>query len=66
MVEDGEDSLVQASNMTMACSICLDLYLDDCRKDDEDFDEEEETAFYAKKVLESCTLLGELRNTTKT
>lgn len=60
IIEDGQDSLIRASTMQEAVGICLASYLEEIDADGGDPDRE--ITYYHADILESCELLGELKN----
>jgi len=63
LVEDGVSSCVRAKTMTEAVGVCEKLHLKFREEEvDIDFDEDGEREYYHEKILESCTLIGELIN----
>lgn len=63
IIEDGESFCIKATDMAEATGVCLKSFLED-RKEDEGelYSEEEEIKFYHKEILESCLMVGVLRN----
>jgi hypothetical protein len=61
--EDGETFCVRAETMARAVAICEECYLQD-RKEDEGakYDDAVERGYYHEMILQSCTLIGELKN----
>lgn len=61
MVEDGERSCVRANTMSEAVAVGLGIYLGTL--DPEDSERyEDDVSFYHDQILESCQLIGELKN----
>lgn len=64
--EDGESYCIKANSMTEACSVVEGSYLDDMKEYNEkhglDHDEKSEMEHYQINVLQSCALIGELKN----
>ena len=65
MNEDGESFCIKAETMKDALNICEESYLDD-RKNEEPknllLNIENEKKYYYDEILQSCTLVAELKN----
>lgn len=62
--EDGDSFCIRAKTMAEAVLVCESSYLDD-RKEDEgehNFNENIERDYYHEQLLQSCQLVGELKN----
>lgn len=63
LIEDGESFCIKAESMGEAVEVCLRSYLDDMEdQEGERFNREHEVANYHKEVLQSCSLVGPLKN----
>ena len=63
MNEDNEIFCIKAETMAEALQICENSYLDDRREDEgEQFRLEYEKQYYYNSILQSCTLVAELKN----
>lgn len=62
VVEDGSDFCVKAETMMDAVRICQEAYLNELTEDDSEGSRELDIEYYNRRVLESCQLVGELRN----
>lgn len=63
MSEDGETFCIRADSMDEAVKICLNSYLEDMKEEHkEEFSKDYETDHYHKNILQSCSLVGELKN----
>lgn len=63
IVEDGESFCIKAHTMVDALKVCEQSYLEDRREDEgKEYHAEHETRYYRDEVLESCALIGELKN----
>jgi hypothetical protein len=63
IIEDCEDFCIKANTMIDAINICRERYLDSVAHDDPDnFDKEDEIKYYNNNILQSCALIGELKN----
>jgi len=66
IVEDGQQFCIKAINMGEAVKLCLDSYLEEREGDIgykfDDIYKNEETGYYHGNILESCSLVGELKN----
>lgn len=63
MIEDGESFCIKAHDMMEALGVCEKSYLEDRKKDEgEGYHDEHEKRFYRNEVVESCKLVGELKN----
>ena len=63
VTEDSETSCVRAETMAEALSICEAIYLEG-RKEEEGlhYNDEDEKDYYHQGILQSCTLVAELKN----
>ena len=61
IIEDGCDCMIKAKTMMEAISVCEESYLEEAM-DSPHADESVERKYYQAEVLESCELLGELKN----
>jgi len=59
--EDGDSFCIKAETMQKAIDVCFKSYLDSM-KDEPDYNEEYETNYYHEQILQSCALVGELKN----
>ena len=63
MNEDNEIFCIKAETMAEALQICESSYLDDRKEDEgEQFRLEYEKQYYYDNILQSCNLVGELKN----
>lgn len=66
MDEDGQLFCIKANTMAEAIKICEKDYLDYLKERSEEekynFNEETDKEYYYKEVLQSCSLVGELKN----
>ncbi len=69
IIEDGVDTYIQAKTMQEAVKICeaeniRELEIEAGKKEDgiPFVDNDAETKYYHEQILESCQLIGELRN----
>lgn len=61
--DDGEAYCVRAESMQKAISICEGLYLKEIQEDQGDnFNRKEESEYYQEQILQSCQLVGQLKN----
>lgn len=63
IVEDGESFCIRAKTMAEAIKICEKSYLEE-REDEEKekYNKTIEETYYHEQILESCSLVAELRN----
>ena len=61
VVEDHESFCIMAKTMGHAVSICEANYLAE-REKENDYDYEQEKYYYHAEILESCALVGRLKN----
>lgn len=61
--EDGETFCIRTKTMAEAIGVCEASYLEE-RKDDEGdkYSEDAEEKYYHEQILQSCALIGDLRN----
>lgn len=71
ITEDGDDFCIKADNMSEACKLCEDRYIEDRMEDYEkemnkicskESFESVERKFYKDEILFSCELIGRLAN----
>lgn len=64
IIEDGSGFCIQAKNMTDACNIAEGNYINDCLAVAEGahINVEDERRYYQENIIESCSLIGPLRN----
>jgi len=66
ITEDGETFCIKAETMAQAIEVCEASYLDDRREEAKAFpasyNENTERAYYHNEILQSCSLVGELKN----
>ena len=60
--EDGETFCIQANTMSEAIQVCEESYLEDRIEEEPGCNIEVEKQFYHKQILQSCSLVGELKN----
>ena len=61
--EDGESFCIRAKSMGEAVTICLNSYLEDLEEEKKDkFNKEVETKYYHEDILQSCHIVGVLKN----
>ena len=58
IIEDGNTFCIKASTMHEAVNICEQSYLEEYEEEDHEY----ERKFYNESILQSCYLVGELRN----
>lgn len=65
-IEDGEVSILRGENMSVVVEMLLQLHLEDmeadCIKNHREFDENLEAQEYHADILQSCELIGPLKN----
>lgn len=63
LIEDGESHLIKAKNMAEAINVCEEVYLEEAQDRERDkYNEEYEKEYYHNEILQSCELIGELKN----
>ena len=63
VIEDNESFCIKAETMHEAVTICEASFLEDQQEDlKESYDHISEKEYYHKHVLQSCALVGELKN----
>ena len=62
LIEDGEGFCVKAKTMSEAVLICKKSYLEDREEEDRNFNLKHEEEYYDEQILESCSLIGQLKN----
>lgn len=65
ITEDGESFCIKAKSMNLAVQFCESSYLNDVRENTKDmlsFNESTEREYYHTNILQSCQLVGELKN----
>ena len=63
LIEDGEHICIRAKTMSEAIIICETSYLEDREEDEGDnYDAASEKEFYYEQILQSCSLIGQLKN----
>ena len=63
ITEDGETFCVRAHTMKEAVDVCEKIYLEDQKEvEGEKYNEENERNYYHNQILQSCQLVGELKN----
>lgn len=62
--EEGESFCIRAKTMAEAVLVCEASYLEDRKEDEgeENFNENIERDYYHEQLLQSCQLVGELKN----
>ena len=65
--EDGETFCIRAKTMSEAINVCEVSYLDSIKMvkikiDEENYNEDNEKEYYHVHILQSCSLVGELKN----
>ncbi len=61
--EDGVDFCIKAETMSTALAICFESYMDDMREEKGyEFDRAGEYKYYHQDIVQSCSLVGELKN----
>jgi len=61
ITEDGETFCIKAETMAQAIEVCEASYLDGLRLL-ASYNENTERAYYHNEILQSCSLVGELKN----
>ncbi len=63
MNEDGESFCIRARNMGTAVIACENKYLADMKEEKGgEYDKTKEKIYYHEQILQSCSLVGELKN----
>lgn len=63
VVEDSVTVCIRARTMTEALSICHGIFVEECEKEGSyDGDIDQAAKYYQDEILESCTLVGALKN----
>jgi hypothetical protein len=63
LIEDGEHCLIKAKTMAIAIKFCEESYLEEAQERERDkYNMEYEKEYYHNEILESCELIGELKN----
>ena len=62
ITEDGVSFCIQAKTMGEALGVCLQSYLEERQDDSRPYSEADETNYYHEQILQSCQLIGGLRN----
>lgn len=63
MVEDGESFCIRAKTMVEATNVCERSYLEEMEDELRDqYNESTEKEHYHEHILESCSLVGQLKN----
>lgn len=67
LIEDGDSFCIKAKTMAKAINVCEQSYLEDRQEElgkmgPKKYDNEYEKQFYHEQILESCSLVGELKN----
>lgn len=60
--EDGVSFCIRAKSMAEAVKICKKSYIDEVAKEVNEDTLDAEAAFYDEQILQSCSLIDELRN----
>ena len=61
--EDGETFCIRAKTMAEAVTVCENSYLEDRKEEEGDkYDNAGERNYYHEQVLQSCSLIAELKN----
>jgi len=61
--EDGETFCIKAKTMAQAISICEISYLEEAEDEEkENYNEQYSKVFYYENILQSCSLVGQLKN----
>ena len=58
LIEDGESFCIKAKTMAEAVYLCEKCYLEDFKDDEKDY----EKSFYHENILQSCSMVGPLKN----
>lgn len=62
IVEDGVNFCIKAKTMDKAIQICEKSYLEERESEDPKYNKYTEKKYYHEQILESCSLIGELKN----
>ena len=63
VIEDNESFCIRADTMAIAVSVCEGSYLEDRREEEgTKYNREHERIWYHEQILQSCSLVGELKN----
>ena len=62
LVEDGESFCIKARTMGEAVAICEKSYLEDRLEEEPGCNEGVERGYYHEQILQSCALIGQLKN----
>ena len=62
LMEDGESFCIKAFSMSEAVDVCEKSYLEDISEEKPKRNIEAERKFYHNQILQSCSLVGELKN----
>jgi len=62
ITEDGSSFCVRAKTMAEAINVCEKSYIEDAMEIDDSTTEDYERGYYHAEILQSCALIGELRN----
>lgn len=62
VTEDSESFCVRANTMAEALNFCFQEYLEEARIVAPGYTESEEGKYYHAQILQSCALIGELKN----
>jgi len=63
ITEEDSSFCIRAKTMADAIKVCESSYIDDVMEDNKNTTQEEyERGYYHTEILQSCTLVGELRN----
>ena len=61
--EDGVQFCIRAKTMGQATVLCEQSYLEDLKEEKKDnYDESSERDYYYDEILQSCSLVGQLKN----
>ena len=63
LIEDGESFCIRAKTMNDAVNVCIASYLDECQEEDGiNYRKSYSRDYYHEQILESCSLVGRLKN----
>ena len=70
MIEDGESVLIKADSMQQAIALCESCFVEECQSETggeflangDQFSIESCIKYYRDQILQSCELIGELKN----
>jgi len=62
IVIDGVSFCIKAKTMGKAVEICEKNYLIECKEENSNCNIEQEKEYYHEQILQSCSLVGELKN----